>query len=368
MRDLTQRRRLATYGVHFAPTAVLAQDAWNGDVLLAADANPHLTDTAMRGALTALISHNGGPAMDAQPTLVSATNAGIPAFLTNIVDPEVIRILVTPMRAAQIFGETKKGDWTTLSAQFPTIESAGNVAAYGDYNNNGTTDASPAWVPRQSYHYQTIKRYGERQLAMWGAASINYSAELDRSAALIMNKFQNRSYFFGVVGLQNFGALNDPSLIAPITPSVKTAGGTAWTNATAQEIYNDVLALYGQLQAQMGFNIDMSDQITLVISNNRAPFLAKVSQFNVTARQTVMENFPNLKIETAPEYTTSGGELMQMILPNYEGVQTAYGAFTEKMRAHPLIAMLSAWEQKMSGGTWGMIIRRPTAIAQMLGI
>lgn len=365
MRDLTYRSRLADYGVHFAPTAVLAEDAWKGNMMLAADSNPHLTGGGIRDALSGLL---GQTAMDAQPTLASTNNIGIPAFLTNIVDPEVIRILTTPMRAAQIFGETKKGDWTTLSTQFPTLEGVGTVAAYGDYNNNGTTDANASWVPRQSYHYQTIKRYGERQLAMWGAASVNYSAELDRSAALIMNKFQNRSYFFGVAGLQNFGALNDPSLIAPITPGVKAGGGTSWTTASAKEVYADVITLYNQLQAQMGFNIDMSDQLVLVLSNAKATRLATVSDFNITARQTVLENFPNLRIETAPEYSTTGGELMQMILPNFEGVQTAYGAFTEKMRSHPLIAMLSAWEQKLSGGTWGMIIRRPTAIAQMIGV
>jgi len=33
-----------------------------------------------------------------------------------------------------------------------------------------------------------------------------------------------------------------------------------------------------------------------------------------------------------------------------------------------VIADMSAWKQKKSGGTWGAIIRRPIAIAQMLGI
>ena len=341
MRDLNERQMLAQYGVHFSEASVYAQDAWRGNYQLA---------------------------LDAQPGLVTTPNAGVPGFLTNIVDPEVVRIIVTPMRAARILGETKKGDWTTLSAQFPTVESAGQIASYGDYNNNGTTDANANWTARQSYHYQTIERWGERQVALWGVAAINYKAELDRAAALVMNKFQNRSYFFGVTGLQNYGLLNDPSLIAPIAPSTKAAGGTTWTNATAQELYNDVLALYGKLNSQMGFNVEMTDNITLVLSPNRLPNLAKVSQFNVTARQTILENFPNLTIETAPEYSTAGGELMQMIVTDFEGVRTGYGAFTEKMRAHPLIPDVSSWKQKMSGGTWGAIIRRPIAIAQELGI
>jgi hypothetical protein len=359
MRDLALRNRLAGYGIHLPPTAVLAQDAWRDDLFAAARANPALVNANMR---TAILAH------DAQPGAITSPNAGIPGFLTNIIDPEVIRIFTQPMRAAEIFGERKMGDWTTLSAQFPTIESAGQVASYGDYNNNGTTSVNANWVPRQSYYYQTIKRYGEREQAFWGVGGINKSAELDISAAYVMAKFQNRSYFYGIAGLQNYGMLNEPSLIAPSTPAVKAGGGTTWTNATAQEIYNDVLALYTQLNVQMGGNINMRDRMTLVLSTTRESALSKVSQFNVTARTTTLENFPNLTIETAPEYSTAGGELMQLFLPTFEGTTTAYGAFTEKMRAHPLIAQLSAWMQKMSAGTWGAIFRRPTALAQMLGI
>jgi hypothetical protein len=113
----------------------------------------------------------------------------------------------------------------------------------------------------------------------------------------------------------------------------------------------------------------MSTPMTLVMSTTRESMLGKVTQYaNISVRELLMRTFPNLKIETAPEYSTAGGELLQLFLPSFEGRQTAYGAFTEKMRAHPLIAQLSAWMQKMSAGTWGAIFRRPVALAQMLGI
>jgi hypothetical protein len=59
---------------------------------------------------------------------------------------------------------------------------------------------------------------------------------------------------------------------------------------------------------------------------------------------------------------------MQLILEEVDGTKTTYSAFTEKMRAHPVIPDLSSWKQKKSAGTWGTIIRRPICIAQMLGI
>src|SRR6185436_10576122 len=61
-------------------------------------------------------------AMDAAP-LLTAPNAGILSLFTTYVDPRVIETLVEPMKAAQIFGETKKGSWTDDFLQFPIAES-----------------------------------------------------------------------------------------------------------------------------------------------------------------------------------------------------------------------------------------------------
>lgn len=343
MRDLDTRRILADYGVHMLDTAVYAEDAWRGDV---------------------------GLAMDAQPQLVTVANAGIPAFLANIVDPNVIEVVLRPLRAAEIAGgEIKKGDWTTQSLMMPLAEPVGNVVAYGDYDNGGNVDANVNWVSRQPYHYQTIKRMGERQLAMWGVAAIDFSARLDQSVANTFSRFQNRSYFYGVSGLQNYGMLNDPSLITPISPATKAGGGATWANATAEEIYQDILDLYIQLQTQMGGNLEMTDRLELVLSTTRQPKLATISTLTLVAVSVAIKaNFPNMTIRAAPEYTTGSGELMQMIVPDYEAQDTIWVGFTEKKRAHPIVQELSAWMQKFSAGTWGAIIRRPICIAQMLGI
>lgn len=343
MRDIQERRMLAEYGVHLPESAIYAQDGWGGDYNLA---------------------------MDAQPQLVTTLNAGIPSFLANIIDPQVVEAVLAPLRAAEIAGgEIKKGDWTTQSLMMPLAEPVGHIVTYGDYENSGTVDANVNWVSRQPYHYQSVKRMGERQLAMWGLAAIDFSSRLDRSVAQTFGRFQNRSYFFGISGLQNYGYLNDPSLITPITPSTKVAGGTAWTGATAEEIYKDVLALFIQLQTQMGGNLEMTDNMTLVLSTTRQPRLATISSLTLIAVKVALEaNFPNLKFKAAPEYSTGSGELLQLIVDEYEGQQTIWTAFTEKMRSHPVVQELSAWAQKFSAGTWGAIVRRPICIAQMLGI
>lgn len=311
---------------------------------------------------------NFGLATDAQPTLVTTPNTGIPAYLANFLDPEVVRVLVQPMKSEEIYGSTKKGDWTTLTTQFPVVESTGEVSSYGDWNNNGSSGMNVNFVPRQSYHFQTVSQWGERELEIYGLAKLNYVSEVNVASTLVINKFHNYVNFFGVTGLQLYGGLNDPNLIAAITPSTKAAGGTTWAVATAQEIYNDVKLLFKQLQTQLAGLTDVDAKMTLAISPTLAVNLLTVSAFNITAEQTIKQNFPNLRIVTAPEYSTVSGELAQLILDSVDGVATSYTAFTEKLRMHPIIPQLSAFQQKKSAGTWGTVFRRPVAISQMIGM
>lgn len=107
------------------------------------------------------IAHSVSLAMDAQPALVTVSNSGIPAFLSTFVDPKLIEVLVSPMKAAEIVGgELKKGDWTTQTAMFPMVESTGETSSYGDYSENGSVGVNSNFPQRQSYHYQVMTQWG----------------------------------------------------------------------------------------------------------------------------------------------------------------------------------------------------------------
>jgi len=313
---------------------------------------------------------NVGFACDAQPTLITTSNSGIPAFLSTFVDPKLIEVLVSPMRAAEIVGdEVKKGDWTTETVMFPVVESTGVTSAYGDYSESGRAGANTNFPQRQSFHYQVMTEWGERELERAGLARIDWANRLNIAGALTLNKYQNKTYFFGVAGLQNYGLLNDPLLSAAITPITKAATGTGWTLATAAEVLTDIAKLFKQLQTQANGQIDRNTPMTLAMSPlSDANGLTKVSDFNVSVADRIKKLYPNLTVKTAPEYTTGSGELLQLIVEELEGQRTASCAFTEKMRAHPIVAGASSFKQKKSQGTWGTVVFRPFLIAQMLGV
>jgi hypothetical protein len=320
-------------------------------------------------------------AMDAQPTLQTAPNSAVPALFTTMVDPAVFRILFAPSKAAEIIGEQKKGTWVDDTIMFPTIEHVGEVTSYGDYAESGHTGVNANWPQRQSYLFQTVKEYGERELDRAGAAKINWVSEIDVAATTVIQKFRNLTYFFGVQGLQNYGLLNDPALPASLTPSTKTETGVKWifngVPVAANEIYADIEALFIQLVSQTAGLVDRETSMVLAMSPQSEAALTATNSFNVNVYDLLKKNFPNIKIISAVQYGVlsasnpqgvAAGNLIQLIALNIEGQDTGFTAYSELMRSHPIIRAMSSFKQKVTSGTWGAVLRMPVAFSSMVGV
>jgi hypothetical protein len=321
-------------------------------------------------------------AMDAQAGLVTDPNAGIPWFLLNYIDPDILQIAQAPVKGAEIYGEERKGDWASVTAMFPVVEHAGEVSSYGDYNNSGETSVNTNFPQRQNYLYQAVKQYGELQLARAGEARINWVSEMDASAMNNMRRFENLMYFFGIGGLQNYGGVNDPGLPASLTPAPKAYGGTTWfvgstLKATPNEVYTDILSLYTDAVNRNQGLVDEDSEMILALSPLSATALKAANSYGVNAKELLEENLPKLKIMTAPQYGAysssnpqgiQGGNFAQLIVKELEGKKTRFAGFSEKLRSHPIIRDMSSFKQKITGGGWGVVWKAPVASASMIGI
>jgi hypothetical protein len=361
-----------------------ARSQWAADrphhELLGASFHPSVEP---RGYATDAAKRDYRLAMDAQPTLTTDPNSAVPYMLTTLIDPAVFKILFAPTKAAEVLGEVRKGSWLDETAMFPVVEHVGEVSSYGDYADSGHTGVNTNWPQRQSYLFQTIKEYGEREMERAGLARINWVSEIDTAAATILNRFANLTYFFGVQGLQNYGLVNDPNLGASLTPGTKAAGGVTWfqaggaPNAISTEVYADILAIFEKLVTQTGGLVDATTPMVLAMSPSMAVALGFVNTYGLVTRKMLSDEFPNLRIVTAVQYGVQsasnpqgivGGNLVQLIADTMEGQDTGYCAFNEKMRSHPIVRAMSSFRQKLTGGTWGAVIRMPVAIASMLGV
>lgn len=307
----------------------------------------------------------------AQPALSTSPNSGVPTMLTTYLDPKLIEVLFSPLEAENIYGVTKKGDWTTDTAMFGMVEMTGFVASYNDFSESGRSDANVNWPQRQAYQFQTFTEWGERELERMAAAKVDWAARKNISSANSINRFMNLMYFYGIAGLQNYGGLNDPSLAPALTPTTKAAGGTSWANALPTEILADVQKCYAQLQgptAGTGGNIDRKTKMTLGLSPVSDTYIANTNSFGLTAAEMIQKAFPGITIKTAVQYQSGSTYNLQLIVDEIEGQRTAECAFTEKMRAHRILPAASSFRQKKSAGGMGTVIYRPIGIAAMTGI
>lgn len=332
-----------------------------------------------------------GMALDAASTglnglpgpLNTDPNAAIPWMLTSAIDPEIIRILFSPLAFPDILGERKTGTWTEQTWFFPYVEATGEVTSYDDYATGGRAGANFNYPQRQSYLFQTTLNYGELQIDRAGLAKINWVSELNLSAADLLNRFQNLTYAYGVQDLQNYGLFNDPNLSAALTPATKAWGGTGWFNngspaATANEVYNDIVAMVTQLVSQTNGTWEINSPCTLAMSPQSQIAMTFANSFGVYVKELLKEGYPNMKVKVAPQYGTASatnpqgfstaGNYIQLIADNLQRQTVAYCAYNEKLRAHKIVPDLSSWKMKMTSGTWGAVIRTYAGIVQMLGV
>lgn len=293
-------------------------------------------------------------------TAQTVANGGVPALLTTWIDPALIEVVLSPVKMAEVFGEVQKGTRTDFQIMFPMVEQSGFVSTYDDYNDNGTAGANVNYEHRQPYEYQTTINIGEKEIEIMAAGKVDWVSQKQQAAQMVLNRFQNFTYLYGVAGLKNYGMLNDPSLLPAIT-------GTNWAVATADEIFVQIGSIYSQLVTQGKGNVKRTDNMTMVLSPVMDSHLTKTNQFGLNVYDLIKKNFPNLKIEIVPEYTTDAGENIQLILDSYMGRKTAEMAFTEKMRTGPIINAMSSWKQKRSQTTLGAIIYRPVFVVSYLG-
>ena len=167
-----------------------------------------------------------------------------------------------------------------------------------------------------------------------------------------------------------------------MTPSTKAAGGVTWftgggaPNAQANEVYNDIIALYQELVTQSSGLVNPDDKLVLVLPNTLMAALTFTNTFNVNVQDLLKKNFPKLRVvqdtlfgakSTSNPNGSAAGNLVQLIAEEIEGQKTGFCAYNAKMRAFAIVKELSAFKQKFMSGSWGTVLKMPIGVAQLLG-
>lgn len=296
-------------------------------------------------------------------SLITSANTGVPAELTAYIDPMVIEILTAVRNARAIYGEVKKGDWTTSHMRFTQVEPTGNTVPYGDYSMAGMADTNAEFPVREQYIFQTHIRYGDMEQEYAAKAKINLASQRQKAAATIIDIDSNKFYLYGVAGRSIYGALNDPNLNTFLTSA------TTWATKDAKTIYEDVLKMFTSITENSGGQVDATTPIILAISPTSNVYLAKVNDYGLSPKKLLEAYFTSIKFVVLPElHDTTSGDTAYMVAPTILGVPTGELAYSEKMRMGRLVAEESSFDQKVTGTTYGAIIYRPFGVMGMTGI
>ena len=304
-------------------------------------------------------------AADLTPHLASVANAGIPIWAGGLyVDPRVIDILLTPTAIEEALGARVIGDFQTLRAEFPIAEVSGFVSAYGDYSDAGRANHNANWAYRDAARYQTVIEVGTDEVARYAKANIPAATLKDQAAAEVMNKAANLLFLRGASNLELRGMISDPSLSAALTPAAAWSAPTT----TPESKVNDVVRLFTQLNVQIPGWVKTDSRLLLLMDPTTLSDFQTTNQFEFDSLRKLKATFKNLEIKEIPEYNTNSGRLVQLIVPELQGVKTAECLYTARMQNGPTIPDLSSYKRKVYAGCMGTLIARPAAIVQMLGM
>lgn len=302
-------------------------------------------------------------AMDSAGSL--EPNAGVPAYLTAVIDPEVFKVLSRPLAAEQIFGgPVKKGSFGVGSVVFEVNEETGDVSAYSDFGEGANSDSQSNWPAVKEYRFSTTTQWGDLQQIQFGMANIDAAQRKQVASANTLKRAHNRFWLFGVEGV-NTGALNNPDVPAPLAV-------TSLSAMDADALYDLVgVTLFGRLVDQtdglVASGINEGTALRLVLSNKVSPLLKRKNSFGVSVAAMLKEAFPNLEVVIVPEYSLASGELIQMLPVDLEGYKVGMMGYSELLHAHGPVRKTSSWQEKKSAGNFGAIIAYPFAIASVLG-
>lgn len=302
--------------------------------------------------------------------MVTTPNAGVPVEYTAYLDPMVIEILTAVRNARALFGEVKKGDWTTPYAKFRTTEMVGETGPYADYNAGPTSDVNYTFPNREQYLFQTTVQYGDYEQAVSSAARLNLASDKQKSAAKTIDVDANKFYLYGVAGRGIYGALNDPNLPAALVATNGASGSATWAKKTTNEIYKDVLDMFKTLVKNSGGNISIDSKLILAVSPDNMVDLATSTEYNVSVKDMLDKYFGNnLTYVQIPELRSlTTGNMAYMVCPNVDGTPTGEYGFSIKFQAGRVIPKESSYTQKFVSSTYGCVIYRPFAVATMTGI
>ena len=308
--------------------------------------------------------------------------AAIPALVQFLQSwmPGFVNFISAARKIDELIGMNTVGSWEDEQIVQGMLEPSGNAVPYGDYNN----------IPFASwgvnFEWRTVVRFemgilvGLLEEARAARMRVSSSGEKRGHAGRALDIQRNRVGFYGYndgAG-RTYGFLNDPSLPAYQTlPNGATSGTPTWNTKTFNDITADIrLALY-TLQVQSMDTIDVEvTPITMAIPMGKQQFLTVTQSVGgISVREWIRENYPNLRIVTAPELVDANGGASAMYVfaesiadGSSDDGKVFIQVVPSKFQALGVEKRAKSYVEDYANATAGVMCKRPFAVVRYTGL
>ena len=307
----------------------------------------------------------------AVPGLVQFLQAWLPGF---------VEFFTAARKIDDLIGMDTIGSWEDEQVVQGMLEPSGNAVPYGDLSNIPLT----SW--NVNFEWRTVVRFemgilvGLLEEARAARIRVSSSGEKRSQAGLALDIQRNRVGFYGFndgAG-RTYGFLNDPGLPAYVTlPNGATSGSPSWNTKTFNDITADIrLGLY-TLEVQSMDTIDVEKTpITMAIPMGKRQFLTVTQSVGgISVREWIRENYPNLRIETAPELSDANGGQSAMYFyaerinsNSSDGGKVFQQIVPSKFQALGVEKRAKSHVEDYANATAGVMCKRPFAVVRYTGL
>ena len=318
------------------------------------------------------------------PGNLSGTTASITTpiqFLQNWL-PGFVRKLTAARKIDECVGIMTAGSWEDEEIVQGILEPIGTAQPYGDYTNIPMTSWNTNFVTRGVVRFEQGMMVGLLEEARAARIRIATAAEKRAAAGIALDIQRNRVGFYGyndgAGASPTYGFLNDTSLPAYNTvANGATSGSPLWSTKTFIDITADIRTAMAGLQLQSQDQVDVQKTpITFAVANAVYQYLTVTAVYgNVSVRTWLQENYPNIRIVSAPELSAAnGGANVGYFYADTvddggsDGGKTFVQVVPSKFQALGVEKRAKSYIEDYANATAGVMCKRPFAVYRFTGI
>lgn len=308
----------------------------------------------------------------------SVASIGTPIQFLQAWAPGFVQTITQARQIDNLIGVSTIGRWEDEEIVQGYSERAGNALPYQD----NTTVPLTNW--NTNFERYSIVRFEQGfmvgRLEEARAAAMNYSsAENKRMQATISLEVQRNYigfYGYNAGNGRTYGFLNAPGLPAYVNLPNGAAGTSTWATKTTLEIIADILNALQTLRVQSGNRIDPKTRaITLAVAMSAVDYLATPTALGYSVKQWMNENYPNVRIESAPELNAANGgaNVFYLYAEEFNEESTDDGRTFSQMVPAKFITigamqLTKGYEEDFGNATAGVMVKRSWAVVRRSGV